>query len=159
MTLPSPTMQRCWAVRLQHASTCRISLSTHMQTHAHADTHALPQLTRTHTYTDSHTHGHRHTHTETHTLPQLPRLNTSHLTDNSHSDILRDEKCFRATRRLVCSFLISVLREFVGGLNGWLAPGVLRCVEMRPCGTAQGPSLSLMDSAAYPLKCSSRNLL
>ena len=75
-----------------------------MQTPTHADTHALPQLTRTHTYTDSHTHGHRHTHTQkpTHYLNSLDlTLHTAHLTDNSHSDILRDEKCIRATRRLV----------------------------------------------------------
>ena len=54
-----------------------------------------------HTHADSYTRGHNRYKRETHTLPQLTRLRTAHLTDNSHSDFLRDEKCFRATRRLV----------------------------------------------------------
>ena len=92
--------------------TCRISLSTHMQTHA--DTH-----TCRHPHMQTPTHClnlHEHTHTQTHirtdidTRTQKPThylnsldltLHTAHSTDNSHSDILRDEKCFRATRRLV----------------------------------------------------------
>ena len=32
------------------------------------------------------------------------KMSWSGLTDNSHSDFLRDEKCFRATRRLVSVF-------------------------------------------------------
>ena len=33
---------------------------------------------------------------------RLCSKNSDFLRDNSHSDFLRDEKCFRATRRLVC---------------------------------------------------------
>ena len=46
----------------------------------------------------------RETHTQrpTHYLNSLDfTLLTAHLPDNSQSDFLRDEKCFRATRRLV----------------------------------------------------------
>ena len=49
---------------------------------SHTNTHALPQLTRTHTHTQTHIHTDIDTHTETHTLPQLTRLNTSHRTLN-----------------------------------------------------------------------------
>ena len=81
--------------------------SRHGHTHTDRDSythithrcHALPQLTRTHTQTETHIHTDIDTQTEAHTLPQLT-LHTAHLTDNSHSDFLRDEKCFRATRRL-----------------------------------------------------------
>ena len=70
----------------------------------HTETHALPHFTRTHTQTETHTHTDIDTHTQrpTHCLNSLDlTLHTEHLTDNSHSDFLRDEKCFRATRRLV----------------------------------------------------------
>ena len=65
--------------------------------HTQRPTHCLNLLEHTHTHTETHIHTDIDTHTETHTLPQ----HTEHLTDNSHSDFLRDEKCFRATRRLV----------------------------------------------------------
>ena len=43
-----------------------------------------------------------HAQKPTHYLNSLDlTLLTTHLPDNSHSDFLRDEKCFRATRRLV----------------------------------------------------------
>ena len=76
---------------------------THTHT-SHTETHALPQLTQTHTQTETHTHTDIDTHTQrpTHYLNSLDlTLHTEHLIDNSHSDFLRDEKCFRATRRLV----------------------------------------------------------
>ena len=85
---------------------------THTHTHiTHTETHALPQLTRTHTLTDrdSYTHTNIDTHTQrpTHYLNSLDlTLHTEHLTDNSHSDFLRDEKCIRATRRLVSFSLL-----------------------------------------------------
>ena len=71
-------------------------------THRHPRTAST--YTNTHTYADSYTHGHRYIHAQkpTHYLNSLDlTLHTAHLTDNSHSDFLRDEKCFRATRRLV----------------------------------------------------------
>ena len=47
-----------------------------------------------------------HAQKPTHYLNSLDlTLLTTHLPDNSHSDFLRDEKCFRATRRLVLFFL------------------------------------------------------
>ena len=70
--------------------------------HTQTPTHCLNL--HEHTHTQTHFHTDIDTRTETHTLPQLTRLNTSHCTDNSHSDFLRDEKCFRATRRLVLVF-------------------------------------------------------
>ena len=88
----------------RHGHTHRQGLiHTHI---THTETHALPQLTRTHTLTDrdSYTHTNIDTHTQrpTHYLNSLDlTLHTEHLTDNSHSDFLRDEKCIRATRRLV----------------------------------------------------------
>ena len=63
----------------------------------------------------SYTHRHRYTHTQrpTHCLNSLDlTLHTEHLTDNSHSDFLRDEKCFRATRRLVFLRLARLLESF-----------------------------------------------
>ena len=75
-------------------------------THTYRDPRAASTYSDTHTQTETHTHTHRHryTHTQrpTHCLNSLElTLHTEHLTDNSHSDFLRDEKCFRATRRLV----------------------------------------------------------
>ena len=60
------------------------------------------------TYTNTHirrlisTRTWTHAQRPTHYLNSLDfTLLTAHLPDNSHSDFLRDEKCFRATRRLV----------------------------------------------------------
>ena len=87
-------------------STVKTFTSADMDTHTDRDsythiTHRDPRTastySNTHTHTETHIHTDIDTHTETHTLPQ----HTEHLTDNSHSDFLRDEKCFRATRRLV----------------------------------------------------------
>ena len=113
---------------------------------SHTEAHALPQLTRTHTQTETHIHADIDTHTQrpTHYLNSLDlTLHTAHLTDNSHSDFLRDEKCFRATRRLVSLFSdyfyfgIRVLRRRLSKPSGrpfsgfapgtWLA--VWRCLE------------------------------
>ena len=44
-------------------------------------------------------------------------MRTGDLPDNSHSDFLRDEKCFRATRRLVF-FLMLGLRSAVSEISG-----------------------------------------
>ena len=59
-----------------------------------------------HTGRDTYTHRYRYTHTQrpTHCLNTLDlTLQTEHLTHNANSDFTRDEKCFRATRRLVVS--------------------------------------------------------
>ena len=89
---------------------------THTHT-SHTETHALPQLTRTHTQAETHTHTDIDTHIQrpTHCLnsPDLT-LHTEHLTDNPHSDFLRDEKCFRATRRLVfLRIFLNISRAYV----------------------------------------------
>ena len=61
----------------------------------------------THTHTDIDTHTQR----PTHCLNTLDlTLHTEHLTHNSHSNFTRDEKCFRATRRLVS---ISILYIYI----------------------------------------------
>ena len=78
---------------------------THTHTHhTQRPTHCLNLLGHTHTQTETHIHTDIDTHAQrpTHYLNSLDlTLHTAHLTDNSHSDFLRDEKCFRATRRLV----------------------------------------------------------
>ena len=89
---------------------------THTHT-SHTETHALPQLTRTHTQAETHTHTDIDTHIQrpTHCLnsPDLT-LHTEHLTDNPHSDFLCDEKCFRATRRLVfLRIFLNISRAYV----------------------------------------------
>ena len=169
MTLPSPTMQRCWAVRLQRASTCRISLSTHMQTHA--DTHTCRHPRTASTYTNTHihrltyTHGHRHTHTQkpTHYLKSLDlTLHTAHLTHNSHSDILRDEKCFRATRRLVffSFFAFEVFLFFPSGLLGWLLGSISKRAPFPPVTPSRRTKRECADSAFCVCQLLSlRNLL
>ena len=70
-----------------------------------ASTSIAPHLCRD---IDADTHIDTHTHTQkpTHCLNSLDlTLHTEHLTHNSHSDFIRDDKCFRATRRLDCLFL------------------------------------------------------
>ena len=128
-----------------------MDIHTHRQglIHTHI-THRGPRTASTysdtHTQTETHIHADIDTHTQrpTHYLNSLDlTLHTAHLTDNSHSDFLRDEKCFRATRRLVSLFSdyfyfgIRVLRRrfskpsgrpFSGFAPGtWLA--VWRCLE------------------------------
>ena len=59
-----------------------------------------------------------HAQKPTHYLNSLDlTLLTTHLPDNSHSDFLRDEKCFRATRRLVCRYSRTQLCLHRKGLN------------------------------------------
>ena len=71
-------------------------------THRHPRTASTYANAHTHTQTYIHTDIDTHTEKPTHYLNSLDlTLHTAHLTDNSHSDFRRDEKCFRATRRLV----------------------------------------------------------
>ena len=100
-------------LRANSFTICTVKSSRHGHTHTDRDsyththiTHRDPRTASTysdaHTDRDSYTHGHRYTQRPTHYLNSLDlTLHTAHLTDNSHSDFLRDEKCFRATRRLV----------------------------------------------------------
>ena len=70
-----------------------------------------------HTQTETHTHTDIDTHIQrpTHCLNSLDlTLHTEHLTDNSHSDFLRDEKCIRATRRLaLLRIFLNISRAYV----------------------------------------------
>ena len=84
-----------------------------------------------HTDRDTYTHRHRYTHTETHTLPQHTPLHAEHLTHNSHSDFTRDEKCFRATRRLVFYLAwTKILINYVAR-QGTQSLGEIHCIGER----------------------------
>ena len=91
-------------------------------TYTHRDPRTASTYSDTHTQTETHIHTDIDTHTErpTHYLNSLDlTLHTAHLTDNSHSDFLRDEKCFRATRRLVSmGGAGSTARSAAPGLRG-----------------------------------------
>ena len=122
-------------LQLSHVS--RPPGSLERLTHTHRDPRTASTYSDTHTHTETHTHTDIDAHTQrpTHCLNSLDlTLHTEHLTDNSHSDFLRDEKCFRATRRLVletrtlfwCILDSTLLSVVYAGINISLQSAIVR---------------------------------
>ena len=125
-------------LQLSHVS--RPPGSLERLTHTQRPTHCLNLLGDTHRQRLIHTQAQIHTHTQrpTHCLNSLDlTLHTDHLTDNSHSDFLRDEKCFRATRRLV--LLVCGVREAANMYVQIMPPSIPRYSAFLSSGSVSTP--------------------